>query len=163
MMAGSIPVRCTTARTAMAARSSGRTRASAPPCRPIGVRTASMIQASLIEERKREKRSTSVEVDPYALDLGVQIERVLPQLTAEAGLFVTTERRCGVARMIRIHPHRAGFQVAREAMGRLDVARPHPRGEAVDGLVGELDRFFVAVKCHHGEHGAEDLFPCDRV
>ena len=46
MEAGSIPVRATSARSTAAARSSGRTRASAPPCRPTGVRTASTITAS---------------------------------------------------------------------------------------------------------------------
>jgi hypothetical protein len=39
--------RRTTARNTSAARSSGRTELNAPPCLPIGVRTASMIQASV--------------------------------------------------------------------------------------------------------------------
>src|SRR4051794_22095504 len=43
--AGSMPVLSTTARMTSAARSSGRTGASAPPYRPIGVRTASTIHA----------------------------------------------------------------------------------------------------------------------
>ena len=43
-----MPDRSTTARITAAARSSGRTPASAPPYRPIGVRTASTIQASRI-------------------------------------------------------------------------------------------------------------------
>ena len=46
MTAGSMPARSTTARTTSAARSSGRIEASAPPYRPIGVRTASTIHAS---------------------------------------------------------------------------------------------------------------------
>ena len=41
------PVRRTSSAMAVARRSSGRTRASAPPCRPTGVRTAPQISASL--------------------------------------------------------------------------------------------------------------------
>ena len=48
---GSIPVRCTIARTTVAARSSGRTEASAPPKRPTGVRTASRMYASVIGKK----------------------------------------------------------------------------------------------------------------
>src|SRR6266566_1616019 len=44
-----MPERSRVAARATAARSSGRTDASAPPYRPIGVRTASTIQASLTE------------------------------------------------------------------------------------------------------------------
>ena len=43
---GSMPDRSTTAAITVAARSSGRTEASAPPYRPTGVLTAATIQAS---------------------------------------------------------------------------------------------------------------------
>ncbi len=45
---GSTPVRSTSDLTTCAARSSGRTDESAPAYRPIGVRTASMISASVM-------------------------------------------------------------------------------------------------------------------
>src|SRR5207247_425548 len=48
--AGSTPARLTTSPTTSAARSSGRTSLSAPWCRPIGVRTAPTITASVILE-----------------------------------------------------------------------------------------------------------------
>jgi hypothetical protein len=46
--AGGTPERSTTALTAMAARSSARTSASAPPARPTGVRSAVVMKASVI-------------------------------------------------------------------------------------------------------------------
>src|SRR5579884_794565 len=49
MRAGSMPLRSTTAFTTIAARSSGRTAARAPPYRPIGVRSASTTTTSRID------------------------------------------------------------------------------------------------------------------
>ncbi len=46
MLDGSTPVRSTSARMTSAAKSSGRTFDSAPPSRPMGVRSASMMYAS---------------------------------------------------------------------------------------------------------------------
>src|SRR5690606_3953109 len=153
--AGSMPVRSTSARITVAARSSGRTAASAPPWRPIGVRTASMIQASRImrgrtggRNRGAAPRPASAQVDPYALDLGVQLERVEPELATLARLLVTTERGRRVERMIGVDPDRSRLQPARDAVCTLHVPRPHAGGEPVDRLVGERDRLFLVAERH---------------
>src|ERR1700678_1161313 len=60
MRSGSIPVRRTTAETAVAARSSGRTLDNAPRYRPIGVRTASTIQTSRRVVTLRSNQEASI-------------------------------------------------------------------------------------------------------
>src|SRR5262245_6155692 len=127
------------ASTAVPARSSGRTFASAPPCLPIGVRTASTIHASRI--------NPSAQINPNALDLRVQIESRGAQLAAVTGLLVAAERRCCIERMIRVHPDCAGFQLLRHAMCTLHVVRPDTGGEPEHRVVGKGDGLvFIAER-----------------
>ena len=88
MRDGSIPERSTTARSTAAARSSGRTRASAPPYRPIGVRTAAMIHGSRSDrERSRviAKRGppygSADSAGPARSSLGASIAKIVSPLT----------------------------------------------------------------------------------
>src|SRR5690606_10838820 len=170
MRARSMPVRSSTARIAVAARSSGRTPASAPPWRPIGVRTASTIQASRVMRPRTgargrcgaAPRAASAQVDPYALDLGVQLERVEPELAALARLLVAAERGCRIERMVRVDPDGPRLQSAGDAVRALHVPRPDPGGEPVDRLVGERNGLLLITERHRHQDGAEDLFLRDR-
>src|SRR5690606_16832339 len=156
MAAGSIPVRATSARRGIAARSSGRTRARAPPRRPTGVRTASTMYACLLKR-------ASAQVHPDRLHLGVQLECVAAQLAPEAGLLVAAERRRSIERMIGVDPDRARLQGAREAVCTLHVRGPDTRGKPVHRAVRDRDRLVVVGEGDRGQHGSEDLLLRDRL
>src|SRR5690606_11453628 len=144
--------------------------ASAPPWRPIGVRTASTTQASRVMRprtsargrRPAVPRAASAQVDPYALDLRVQLERVEPELAALARLLVAAERGRRIERMVGVDPDGPGLQLARDAVRTLHVARPDPGGEPVDRPVGERDGLLLVPERHRRQHGAEDLLLRDR-
>src|SRR5262245_9333488 len=80
----------------------------------------------------RSRSSVAVlraDVHPHALDLRVELERGFAHLAAEAALFVTAERGGRVEHVVAVDPHGAGFEYLGHAVGLLDVARPHRRGE----------------------------------
>src|SRR5438477_11988179 len=95
-----------------------------------------------------------------ALPLAVGVERLQPQLPAEAASLHAAERRLDEdapaavdredARLHRLgHPHRAA------EVARVDRAR-----KAVVALVREANRFRLVVEGDHGGDRAEDLLPC---
>src|SRR5512145_1309492 len=61
------PFRASNARSGTAARSSGRSPASCPPTRPMGVRTASMIHASVMRASSQLQRDAD---DPFLVRPG---------------------------------------------------------------------------------------------
>src|SRR5690606_30706808 len=104
---------------------------------------------------------SSAEIDPHALDLRVQVERVLPELAPVAGLLVAAERGRGVEGVIGVDPDGARLDATRDAVGALDVARPDSGGEAVDRGVRQSDRLFLVAEGQRGQHRAEDLLASD--
>src|SRR5215217_5466966 len=79
-----------------------------------------------------------------ALGLQVLLDAELAQLTAPAGLLVAAEGRHGVERPA-VDLDLAGADAAGHGLGPLGVARPHPAGEAVDGVVGDAQGLLLVV------------------
>jgi hypothetical protein len=80
-----------------------------------------------------------VEVDDHVLHLGVQLKRVLRQLTADAGLLVAAER---------------SFR----GIDPLDIVGPDRRCQTVDRIVGHPGDFLVILERDNRQNRAEDLF-----
>src|SRR5207245_6473341 len=92
---GSIPVRSTTALIGIAARSSARTCASAPPCFPTGVRSAAQMYASRSTIPPLTASSHLLppsQCHPHGLHLGVALQRFFPEVPPEPGELVAAER-----------------------------------------------------------------------
>src|SRR6266545_341318 len=164
MDVGSIPERSTTALIGIAARSSARTDASAPPCFPTGVRSAAQMYAS----RSTIPPSTALyrplpasQTNPHRLRLRIVVERFFAQVPPEPRELVASERRRRIVEVVGVHPHRPRLDRPGDAVGFLDVPRPDARREPVHRAVGERDAGVLAVEREHGEHRPEDLLVHD--
>src|SRR5207244_7320805 len=154
-------LRCTTALMGVAARSSARTAARAPPCFPTGVRSAAQMYASVISRIPHHASRFPSQSDPDGLRLGVVLQRLFPEISSEPGELVAAERRCGIVEVVRVDPDSAGLDGAGHAVRLLDVLGPDAGGEAVHRAVGELDAFGLVREREHREYRPEDLLVHD--
>src|SRR6266404_3272102 len=67
-------------------------------------------------------------IDPDALDLRIEFERVLAHLTAIARLLVSAKWRGGIEHVVGIDPDDAGLHSFSKAVRACDVARPDAGG-----------------------------------
>src|SRR5690606_34717448 len=93
----------------------------------------------------------------HVLGLLVVIEHHLVRLAADAGLLVAAEGRMGRVGMVAVGPDAAGLDVAAEAIGAVPVAGPDAGAEAVERVVGDLERFLLVLEGRDRDDGAEDL------
>src|SRR5208282_1480023 len=100
--------------------------------------------------------------DVDELLLGVLIEGMGPEFAAQPALLVAAERVGGVDHVPVVDPDRAGLELPGYVEGPLVVGAPDPGGQAVFGVVGDLDRLVGALAADHGEDRAEDLLAGDR-
>src|SRR5438552_9335025 len=162
MLVASIPERSPTALTAIAARSSARTLASAPPCLPTGVRRAAQTKASRVTfPVSRFPFPGFSQAHPYRLRLRIVVQRLLAQITPEPRELVAAKRGGGVVEVVRIDPHRARLDRAGHAVRFLHVLGPDARREAVARAVGELDALRLALEREHRQYRSEDFFVHD--
>src|SRR6266480_3510611 len=155
---GSIPLRSTTALMGIAARSSARTDASAPPCLPTGVRRAAQTKASRVTfPVSRFPFPGFSQSHPYRLHFRIVVERFPTQVSPEPREFVAAKRRRRIIEVVRIHPDRPRLDGAGHAVRLLDVLGPDAGGEPVHRAVGELDAFGLVLERQDREHRAEDL------
>ena len=73
--------------------------------------------------------------EEHVLDLRVAVERLHPELAAEAGLLEAAERRRDAHRAVRVHREHAGLERPRDAQRPRAVARPDRAGEPVRRVV----------------------------
>src|SRR5947207_7692269 len=95
--------------------------------------------------------------DEDALRLQIEVERLEPELAAEARLLVAAERDAGERRVRRVDPNRPGLDPAREAMAARGIARPHRRHQPVAHVVRDADRILLVLERDHGDDRPEDL------
>ena len=97
------------------------------------------------------------ERDVHGLLVGVEVDRAVAALVAEAGRLDAAERGAEVAHVVRVEPHHAGLDRLREVVRALEVVRPDVGGEAVLRVVRERERLFVGVERGDRDDRAEDL------
>src|SRR5664279_4827994 len=95
--------------------------------------------------------------DQQVLRLAVVVEHHPVVLPANAGDLVTAERRTRGVLVVAVRPDPAGFDTAAHLVGAGAVACPDPGAEAVEGVVGDLQRVRVVGEGGYGEDRAEDL------
>src|SRR3954467_2276352 len=84
------------------------------------------------------------------------LEAELAELAAVAGLLVAAERRQRIE-AAAVDLDLAGADLPSNLLGPLGIARPHTAGQAVDGVVGDLDGLVLAVVGKDRQHRSEDL------
>src|ERR1700679_3197028 len=89
-------------------------------------------------QRPRLRRWRFSEPDGDGLGLRVMLHHFLAHLAAPAGLLVAAERSSGVAVIMGVDAPRAGADLARHHVSRLQVPGPDAGGEAIFGVVGEF-------------------------
>jgi len=97
------------------------------------------------------------EVGVDLFDLGVGVVAVGAEFASDAALPVAAPGGFVEGRVVVVDPGDAGAQFANHALGARAVAGEDGAGQAVDGVVGELDGLGLGVENLHGEHGAEDF------
>ncbi|MNV57897.1 hypothetical protein D3C71_1502490 [compost metagenome] len=78
-------------------------------------------------------------------------------LAADARLLVATKRGVRRVGVVAVGPHAPGLDAAAHAVQQRGVAAPHPGTEPVEGVVGDLQRFFFGLEGGHRHHRPEDL------
>src|SRR5881227_1285439 len=84
-------------------------------------------------------------VDDDALRLEVELERLEPELAAEARLLVPAERDPRERRVRHVDADGAGLDPGGDAMAARGIARPHGRHEPVLHVVREADRVLLVL------------------
>ena len=79
------------------------------------------------------------------------------QLAAHAGLLVAAEGAEIGKDMVIVDPHGAGADAAGHALGPGGVGGKYSASQAVDGIIGDGHRLFVAVVFYDADDRAEDL------
>src|SRR4051812_12033277 len=106
------------------------------------------------------KRATDLlvgQVEPGRLELRVAIERMEALVAPETRLSIATERHRDVCRVEGVDIDDARPDPPRQAMGPVDVARPHTGCEAVRRVVGDRQPLVLVLEFGHGQDGSEDL------
>ena len=85
------------------------------------------------------------QVDPGRLGLRVRDQALHALVAALPGLLVAAERLRHVAVVEAVHPDHARFEIAHGLQSDVEVAGPDRGGEAIDGIVGDAERFLDAV------------------
>ena len=78
-------------------------------------------------------------------------------LAADSALLVSAEGRMGGVQVIAVGPHAAGLDAPAHAVRRVHVARPHPRAQPEERVVGDVQRVVQVAEGRHRQHRAEDL------
>src|SRR5260370_19526282 len=91
------------------------------------------------------------------LGLLVMIQHHLVRFRADAGLLVAAECRMRRIRVKAVRPNPSGLDAAAEAIGHVEVAGPYAGTEAVQRVVGDLERLSRCIEGRHRNHGSEDL------
>src|SRR5205085_9933999 len=107
-------------------------------------------------ERLRARR------DEDALRLEIELERLEPELAAEAGLLVAAERDPRKGGVRHVDPDRPGFDAARDAVAARRIARPHGRHQPVADVVRNANRVLFVLERDHSDDRPEDLLLRDR-
>lgn len=55
------------------------------------------------------------------------------------------------------HKHLTRFHGIRNAYRTVDVLREHRSGQAIDGVIGHLDQFFLGLELYDNTDGAKDF------
>ena len=108
-------------------------------------------------------RHSALRREEDVLDLGVAVERVHPELAAEARLLEAAERRRDAHGRVRVDAEDAGLDRARDAERPRAVARPDRAGEPVRRVVREPDRVGLVVERDQRGDRPEDLLARDAV
>ena len=98
----------------------------------------------------------------HALRLEVELERLEPELAAEAGLLVAAERDAREGGVRHVDPDRARLDPAREPVAARGIARPDRRHQPVLDVVRDPDRVLLVLERDHRHDRAEDLLLRDR-
>ena len=99
-----------------------------------------------------------VQVDVDGLLIGVEIDRTVATLVAQAGGLNAAERGTQVTDVIGIEPHHAGLHVLGKVVGALQIRGPDIGGKAVLRVICQLECLFVGIERGDSNDGAEDLF-----
>src|ERR1700761_2524551 len=83
--------------------------------------------------------------DQQVLGLLVVIQHHLVVLAPDARLLVAAERRVRRIGVVAVRPDAPGLDAAAHAEGGVHVARPHAGAEAVQGVVGDRQRFLFVL------------------
>merc|ERR1712232_1207403 len=96
-------------------------------------------------------KQSIAETDADSLRLSVVSQSVLAQLAADTGLLVAAEGQL-VEGVVGVDPDGAGAERARALDGGVEVLGVHGGGEAVGGVVAELDGLLLGLELSDRAH-----------
>lgn len=105
----------------------------------------------------RLTKESITQTNADSLGLSVVSQSVLAELAADAGLLVAAERHLVVQGVVGVDPDGAGAQGVGDLDGGVEVLGVHGGGQAVGGVVAELDRLLLGLELADRADGAEDL------
>src|SRR5438445_3742239 len=97
----------------------------------------------------------------HRLDLRVQIDRIPSELATEPRLLVAAKRRHRIDLAVGVDPDRAGFELARDTEGAIDILGPYRRCESVVGVVALHDDVVLVLELYRGSDRSKDFLARD--
>lgn len=97
----------------------------------------------------------------HGLRVRIPSQSSFSKLSTNPTLLHATKRHPEVAIIARVDPYHASLQLPRNAMRTLDVLRENSRTQAIDRIVGHLDRLLLGLEGGNDDEGPKDLLFVD--
>src|SRR5699024_845366 len=149
---------------------SGRacTVSSAARCRAaMNWRNSSSVLPSAIEtsmsgidsapQNERISYGPFIGVHPHTLHAGVVLNGLDSVFDPYSRCFESLPRRHRRHRSIHVQPNRASIELPGESVSARKTVRPHPSGQAEDGVIGHANEFFLCLERNHCSDRTENL------
>ncbi len=98
------------------------------------------------------------QIYPNALDVAVELDRVLAEFATITAHLIAAERNCRIECVVAVDPDGAGFDLAGQFVGFLNVFGPDRAGKTEGGLVGLFCNFFGRLERNNCQDWSEDFF-----
>src|SRR6202158_4062827 len=113
-----------------------------------------MLLGRLID-RKRDRSNGRGFLKPNGLEVFEQ--SFTAALAAKSALPKTAKTAGSIEEIRAVHPDPAGFELRCDVQRNVEALAPDARRQAIDRIVGELNRFTRRSKRHGGQHRAKNL------
>src|ERR1700730_4580843 len=112
--------------------------------------TLAIHRSSLLRERHHHR---------FRLQIG--IERLRAVFSTDSRALHSAERKRGICEQYAVDEDSTALKLRCCVMRSCEIAGPHVRGQTIDAVVGEFERFVQFVKSCRGQDRAEDFLARD--
>lgn len=106
-------------------------------------------------------RESGIEAVVDLLDFLIFLKTVYPEISADAGHFVSAPRTFHEARVVAVDPGDTCTDLLHNSYSSHMIICEYCSGKTVIGIVCQCDSFFFSFKCLYSDYRSEYFFPYD--